>query len=180
MPTILMDLDGVVFNILERWLRNYNALTGEGIQPENITEFGIHKFVKRPEIIYTEQVINDNDMMFCEFYPNAKEAIEKMMKIGMKIIFVTSTFYWCRISRTERLINEFGDVEICYLKDKSVIKGDYIIDDYEKNLIDSLNENPHIITVLVNQLWNKNCQAHIRVNDLMEFYEYLKIYRYGE
>lgn len=168
---ILLDLDGVVFNVIEGWLKNYNEAFNDNVTPDDLTDFWLHKFCNNApkEVIYGPTIITNEIMMTAPFYPGAKEKIEKLA-LGNDIVFVTSTFNHNRASRVKRLFQEFGgiDFDLVFTEDKSSVIGDLFVDDYIYHLEHYRKIHDETRCVLVRRPWNQKYDWDDCINELSE------------
>lgn len=151
--TILFDIDGVLANLHPAWLRRYNLEYNDTMTPSAVTEWDIHKLVK-PECgtkiyDYLDYTIYD------EVKPvsGALGAVKFARQLS-RVVFVTTP---CNNHGGAKLVwlNKHGfevdkkDYVECH--DKSLIRGDVLIDDCPLNLIGFLG-----VPVLFDRPWNQD------------------------
>jgi 5'-nucleotidase len=138
--TILCDIDGVVGCLLEEWLRLYNEDSGDNLSPQDIKTWGVHEFVKPgwEERIY-DYLWMDHLYDYVLPFPKAIQSIYELRDWGNTVIFVTSGLQPAKINwlRRYNLIDHDlwrSDPNWVIATNKSIFKGDIMIDDYPKNL----------------------------------------------
>ncbi|MBI2004015.1 hypothetical protein HYS72_00970 [Candidatus Pacearchaeota archaeon] len=124
---------------------------------KEIYKFG---FEVHAEEIYTE----------AQVYPEAKEFLKKLHKDD-ELVFVThqpnKNLEYLTIKWINK--NELPHDCILFTKDKSKFKGDYLLDDYTKNL-QRISMVRNSIPICFNQPWNQDWNGQ-RVNSYDKFLE---------
>lgn len=150
--TILFDVDGVLANLHVAWLKRYNLEYHDRLAVKDIIKWDIHELVK-PECgtkvyDYLDYTIYD------EVSPirGAREAVQYARQWS-RVIFVTTP---CNNHGGAKLVwlNKHGfevdkkDYIECH--DKSLIRGDVLIDDYPNNLLGFVG-----LPILFDRPWNQ-------------------------
>lgn len=170
MSTILVDVDGVVADTHKSWLEMYNQDYDDDLKVEEVTKWALHEFVK-PECGRDIYKYLENP----DFYDNtpmidgALAGVRYLREIGHRVIFVSAGFFESKVRWLGRMgfLQEFPypndvrpstatDVILC--NDKSLIRGDYLIDDRHANVL-----NFHSTGILFNQPWNSEILYDNRV-----------------
>ena len=127
---------------------------------KEIYKFG---YETHAEEIYTE----------ASSYPGAKEFLKKLNK-DYKLIFVTHQPNKSLESLTIKWINknELPYQDIIFIKDKSIFKGGYLLDDCTQNL-QRISEVGNSKPICFNQTWNQDWNGQ-RVNSYDKFLEIIK------
>lgn len=144
--TILVDIDGVVANLLPAWVEIYNQRYNDDLRPGDITQWNMTQFVK-PEcgkdiykILFEEELYEQVDPI-----PGAREGIEQLRETGHRVVFLSSGNEVSRGAKI-RWLREHGFIEPASQnpnargvinaeeEDKELIRGDLMIDDYVGNL----------------------------------------------
>lgn len=141
MSIILCDLDGVVCGLHAEWLRRYNADFGDSLTLADITTWDMVPHVK-PECgrrIY--EYLHARDLYDrIEPIAGAIDGVRRLRAAGHRVVFVTSCvdgpMAMSKIAWLSRfdVFTSMADVVIAH--DKSLVRGDLMIDDYPKNLDD--------------------------------------------
>ena len=149
---IALDVDGVLADLGTEWLRRYNLDYGDTLTNNDITEWGIHKFVKCGVKIY--EYIED-PTLYDSVLPieNSLVAVSQMKQYA-RVVFVTSStvgafgakYGWLRC-------HGFLDNDRDYIecRDKSLVKANLLIDDYLENI-----KAFRGASYLFSQPWNKS------------------------
>jgi 5'(3')-deoxyribonucleotidase len=138
--TILCDIDGVVANLCPEWFRLYNQDSGDNLTIDLAVTWDVHKYVMKgwEKKIY-EYLWRDDLYDNVKPYPLAISSIAELRGLGNRVIFVTAGLQPAKIRWLMRmgLIDQEiwrSDPDWIIATDKSVFKGDIMIDDYPKNL----------------------------------------------
>jgi len=137
MKIVYVDVDDVCAKLSPVWLGRYNVDYGDRLTEEDITDWDIHKFTKTEcnLKIYDylkDPTIYDNVLPT----PGALEGVNKLREMNYRVLFATSCpvevagrkFHWLR--QYDFIKKERDYIEI---RDKSLLKGDYMIDDNYDN-----------------------------------------------
>ena len=170
---IKIDCDGVLRNMLPLMCMLYNDYYEDELTPEDITNFDVKKvftkcpnpeeffFKKHAEILY----LNSPK---CE---KVKEAMDLLHEKGYHIVIVSNqpsfenqyyTLQWLKN------YNIYYD-SICFTKEKGIILGRIVIDDYPVNLF----KCHELEKILIDAPYNKNEKRFKRFNNLYEYAETL-------
>lgn len=155
---ILIDMDGVIANIMPLWLKWYNRDYHDNLKEEDVTDWSIERIVK-PECGTRMMHYLGYEGFFRNAvpYPEAKEVIQRLLDLGAEIWFVTKSTHYGRYmvrEKSEWIAEHYphiGQEKILFCKYKSVIPGDLMVDDYFQNL-----RGFNGIKVLFERPWNRN------------------------
>lgn len=172
---IKIDVDGVIRDIFTVMCKIYNEDFKENITVDNIFDYDVDKvFTKIKEnwgISATEyffEIHSKELFLFSKPYNDVKMAISELKKAGHKIIITTWQFTLMNKVNTLYFLslNDIPYDDICFTKDKWLIKADWIIDDNPEFIY---NEKENAKKILVNMPYNKDIDYDgIRVNNLKE------------
>ena len=150
--TILCDIDEVINDLIAQILLRYNEKYKDALCVDDITEYNVDLFTK-PEC---ENIFKEfcNEELISNLNPTdgAVETVTELMK-RHNFYFVTSTFPDNVSSKNKWLKRHFPlytEKMLIVTLDKSIIKGDVMIDDYENNLHDGVGLN-----ILLDRPWNR-------------------------
>lgn len=131
---IIVDLDGIVVDLITRWLQKYNEVYADNITVDKITKFDFDSLVK-PECgtkIY--DFLDYDTFRYCDPIPGAVDALNKLNeKHFIHIVSAHSAaipesaiakFHWCA-----QYIPFIAQKKITICHQKHLIRGDMIIDD---------------------------------------------------
>lgn len=185
-PTIAIDVDGVLRDNLGIMVSMYNKAFHLNMTTDDVKEFKTEKSF--PLIAERLHISASGYFFSCRAkeifldapaYPNIKEDIEALQKVADVIIITYQKDYRNKRYTLEWL--EKNGIEpsgICFLKDKTLVHCDALIDDNDWNFLGT-----HVGTsVLVTQPYNKdvnldefilktNSRKIVRVNSLHDFTE---------
>jgi 5'(3')-deoxyribonucleotidase len=160
---VYIDMDGVVVNLIEEWLRRYRLETGEEVYPADIRTWDTHNHVSVGKEIY--DYLSDPGVWFAAPpYPGAIPAISSLLADGHKVYLATTPWwtndkcYTEKLAWVDRWLPEIGRRNIIFLADKSCLHGNVLVDDKPENL-DGFAGLP----ILFERPWNKKLANAIRL-----------------
>ena len=151
---INIDVDGVLCDLHDEWLRRYNRDYNDSLTPDDIVSWNIQNFTKPECGNKIFNYLNDEDLYDkSPVMAGAQEGVDRLRSAGHTITFVTSGFF---LSKVEWLVrNKFSTAknwqtafDVIITHNKSKIRGDVMIDDYWKNLVG------YDVPILFNRPWN--------------------------
>lgn len=154
--TIAIDVDGVCAALHVPWLNRYNKEFNDNLKVSDIVHWNMHDFVK-PECGKQIYKYIEDPTIYDET-PPVLGSVECMTELkserkDLRFIYVTNStlgaagrkYYW---------LKQYGflDSQDDYVeaKDKSLIKADALLDDYQENLKMFIG-----VKLLFNSTWNK-------------------------
>ena len=151
---LLCDVDDVLGSLVSPTLSIYNKIYDDNLNTSDITEWDITKFVK-PECGNKIYDIMANPAVYDLVVPikGALEGVNFIRNKGIRVVFVTASFQSVTGQKFIWLAdNGFEPTRENYVEtfDKSLIIGDYIIDDNYKNIKTSIAKDK----ILFNMPWN--------------------------
>ncbi len=172
--TVLVDMDGVLVDILPTWMRRYGAGSGEFIHPDMITEYGHETFVtdqalfwesldetlrQSPPMIgssYFNQLCEDHDVVVVTYCHPAAENAYAPKQRWLRDWFPGAKF---KFVATEH---------------KDLIPGDIIIEDSLKNLEKWEAAHPGGIGMLMEAPYNGGQGVNMTWRNIRTYFEALK------
>lgn len=152
---ILLDFDEVINTMVSHWVNTLNCVYGTSVNFEDVNEWDMRKAfptLTEDEIynpLHLQTFWNGVEMM-----PGAKEGIQKLLFQGHEIYIVTSahpdTIKW-KAEWLQRELPEIPWSHVIVANNKSLIKGDVLVDDGLHNLYEG-----SYIKVLFDKPWNRN------------------------
>lgn len=174
-----IDIDGTINNLCEAVLSVYNEDSGDNLTVESINEYFMEKFVKEEykENFYQYFI----DKRVWKRVSTNKEAVDYIKKLILdkhEVYFVTSTEAENVKKKSDWLKRNFPEINIrkrliiCY--NKQLLSGlDFLIDDYEGNLINGVYKK-----ILLSHPWNASfdCKSNniYRAENWEEIYKIIK------
>lgn len=160
---ILVDVDGVVVDLVAPILDKLNEKFGTNIEHEDIRTWDFFSHKSTYELLSPEQKKYVQELMCepgmasnVELIPGVKEALETLVKHGCEIVFLTAPWKdsksWID-DRTKHLNETLGHIskEIIFSWNKEEVDGDLLIDDNPAFLRLWLHKN--------NKPWKKGHQV---------------------
>lgn len=165
--TVGVDVDGVLADLHKEWLRRYNRDFNDYLDPNDITEWAIDKFV-RPEALIKNangiaplfQYLQDVDLYeHVPEIPKAREGLEYIRHRDHEVVLVSSCVMNQADQKMRWAVNHKmvkparGDTLLDFVaaSSKHLIRVDALIDDRDKNVKDTLGYR-----VLFDSPWNQD------------------------
>lgn len=177
---ILIDMDGIIVDMLGSWLRTYEVITGEHVSVSDIKNWNVGSFVKHPHVL--NSIIETPG--FFRSLPSISGAVNYLSKLlkneKFEVVILTQPPRKAdyAISEKMRWIQDFFPgfdlTSIVFAHKKYLIRGDVLFDDRPSHLSEWLKENPNGLTATINYPYNDGCDATWKFNKdtaWEEFYE---------
>lgn len=141
---IVCDIDNVLNDFLLKTLALYNSRYGKDIKSSDITTYKFSDCLSKEDAngivkLFTEKELWDS----LEPLPHAKWGIETLINKGHKVIIATAThesnFEW-KCNWMAKHFPMIHPKDIIRIHDKSLLRGDVLIDDCPEQLINSYCE----------------------------------------
>ena len=188
--TFGIDCDEVLRALLDNMVALYNEEFDDNINKDDIKDFNVEvSFPKIKEVTggtASDWFFQKNGfrLFACSpALPKVKEAIDKLRRYG-QVIIVTYQKTFKNKMDTLMWLNEHG-IEydgICFLKNKTLLHTDWLIDDNDWNLVGCNAENAVLITAPYNKDLNvhelkdkTNCDNLYRFESLEEFADWYEM-----
>lgn len=178
LPTILVDFDGVMNNLIPHWCDWLNEEHKTTVTEKDITDWDMTQFFPMLSRTKIYEPLKSEEF-WKQSYPmeNALYYLEKLHDRGFEIYVCTSSWhntidYKFRLMCQKHFpFIDFKHFIVTY--NKSMIYGDYLIDDKPENLISKYRDREH--SILFTQYHNKNkeCSHAVRCNGWKEVYQYI-------
>lgn len=150
-----IDLDCVLNNLVDIWIKILNEKHGLNIQYNDVKQWDMqytyptlsHDQVYEP--LYMSELWNQLSIQ-----PYSKISLRQLMNSGHQIYIVTNTHYTNTEVKMRWLFKQFPFIkwnQIIITSNKQLLKLDILIDDYEKNLIGG-----DYIRILFDCPWNRD------------------------
>lgn len=172
---ILCDVDNIIGDLCSAVLSVYNEDSGDNLQKHQITQYYIDNFVL-PEYKknFKNYFIDKRVWKRMKLVPNVQKYVAKLFNDGYRIIFLSKT-ECANVEKKEKYLQRtfpFLDINKSFIRsyDKSLIKGDIMIDDCLDNLL-SFNGK----RIVLDYPWNQsnNCTL-LRAKSWEEIYYIIK------
>ena len=171
---IKIDMDGVIRDIIPVMLEIYNSEFDENLKECNITDYNVNtsfpKFISEKGKLASDVFFVENSKkVFLESKPfnGVKEAIDMLHRAGHKIIICTWQITYEAKQYTLEFLerNNIYYDDICFTKEKHLIKSDIIIDDNIEFLEKDLSDKK----ICISASYNKDCKEWEHYDSLYNF-----------
>lgn len=183
-PIFAIDCDEVLRRTLDKMVELYNKHFGANKTVEEVKDFKTE--ISFPEI---EEVTGKTASQWffqehstelfleTEPYPHIKEDIDRLRKYGKVIILTYQKSYQNKMETLLWLEKQGIECDgICFLKDKTLLLADYLVDDNDWNFLNSRVKHGILVTAPYNTnkdetdiLVDSNMNTITRVSSLHEF-----------
>ena len=171
---IIVDMDDVLYPLLDIWLNTYNRIYDDNLTAEDINDWDVSKFVKKEcgKSVYGLLKPVDGVSLWdkglpVEYSVDALRRINKYMDIFV-VSSVTGDYSICKY-KEQWLLKHFPFLDnknFYFVTNKSAVSGSYMVDDYYKNM-----ENFDGVRILFPRPHNRHIvpeYPHERVVDWLE------------
>ena len=140
-----IDVDGVIRNMFDTMCDVYNKEFNDSITVDDIWDYDVEKVFPKikeklnmPASEFFFKMHSKKLFFDSKPYDGVKEAIERLMKLGHKVIITTWQYTLMNKLYTLMFLEHYNIPydDICFTKDKWRIKSDWIIDDNPEFICD--------------------------------------------
>lgn len=132
---ILVDMDGVLCDLMGKWLQAYNEEFDDNLSADKLTEWGPHRFAKGGKRIYKYLSVPG---FFRDLtpLPGAIENMRRLVKADFDIVIVTAARRGHKEKRDWVIehLPFFDPDNMIFAHRKELIRGDIMLDDAPHNL----------------------------------------------
>lgn len=190
--TFAIDVDEVLRSLLKNMVTLYNENFGENLDVNDVKDFVVEKSFPK---IYETTGISPSKWFFQdhgeelfvkgEAFPGIKRDLDVLRQYGDVIIVTYQKTYQNKFD-TLKWLEEHGLAPdgICFLKDKTLLHTDFLIDDNDYNFIGCNAKTGVLITapynkdIVMRDLFERsNCERMYRCNS---FHEFVEIFEHNE
>lgn len=181
--TIAIDADGVLYDLLTPWVKAYNDIFDDDLDPNNITSYDISKFTKcdKDSLMYILEREDFWDSI--KLYDGVYEAIERLtQKEDIDLVIATATGYKTAIPKFEKifsLLPMLKKEQLIITARKDLLDVDILVDDWEQNLKKMafwVNKIPILITQPYNRSFPNYEYGILRFDNLAKAVDYILNY----
>jgi len=163
-PEVLLDVDGVICDFVEGYLKTVDEVVGKKFMAESLTQWGLDEAMGlsgKEKRLVADKVKSPGFCFNLKPLDGAVEMVEMLRKMSSYVYIVTSPWdgpNWEpeRVAWLKKHFN-FAHRDVIFTHHKHIIDGDIIIDDKMSTLINWKNRRPNKNAVL----WH----THHNVND---------------
>lgn len=162
MKRVAIDMDGVLYDLLTPWIKEYNEIFGDNLSPEQITTYDLSHYIKCDKESLNYILERPDFWGKIELYDGVYEAIDRLSQDPeIDLLFVTATTYKTAAAKFQRIFDLLPMVNkenIIITGRKYLINADIFVDDWEENL-KKMENSVNKIMFLITQNYNKNFPA---------------------
>ena len=141
---IYIDCDGILNDLIPKTLALYNAKTHRNIQPSHITTYHISDCLPKEDSEGIYELWKTKELWdSLEPLPDAQWGIETLVNTGNKVMIATATyceqFEW-KLEFIKKYFPMIDTKDVIRIHDKSLLRGDVLIEDNLDNLTKSVCE----------------------------------------
>ena len=173
--TILVDLDDTITDLLTPWLDELNSRHRLSVTREDVKEWDMKKAF--PSLTYEEiyEPLRDKELWKrVRPLPGAREYLEKLILRGHKLYIVTTTHYTTLKMKLEECFFRYfpfiGYDRVVITSDKSIIRGNILIDDNPENLTSGVHWGI-LMDAPYNRSFDEKKYGVLRVRSWKEIYD---------
>lgn len=168
---IALDLDGVIWDLVDPWVNNYNLLYDDNIKTTDIKEYKLSSTLTKATSEELHNILLQENFWNNVFpFPNAFEYLDKLNN-EYDLYIATKTdyrIYEIKVNRVLKLFPFIKPEQIICINNKSLLDVDWLVDDCADNLNGNYNK------ILLDASYNRSNYEFIRAKDLKEVYNIIK------
>lgn len=132
---ILVDMDGVLCNLMEKWFATYNSEYDDDLRLERMVQWGPHRYARAGKSVY-KYLSQPGFFRDLAPLPGAIHGMRRLIDRGHDVVIVTAT----RSGHRDKLdwIREhlpfFRTDNVVFAHRKELVRGDILFDDSPYNL----------------------------------------------
>jgi len=155
---LIVDVDDVIRPFVDEVVKKYNSLSGENRKVSEITSWEISNHLPMIKNFYDFVHLYKNELLLLPgVLPAVKNSLKELRDDDHKIIIATHQFHGLEGLTLGYLYkNNIPYDSIFFGQDKSILRGDVMIDDKVRNLQKFGYKNPGAKLILMGKPWNKD------------------------
>lgn len=181
-PTLLIDQDCILADMLPYWLKRYNEIKGTDVKVSDVKEYDVGLVCSDQKVLY--DILNEPGFFYkVEPMPGAIKYFQKLLDDNYNVLIVTQPSQKADtcIKDKRRWVGKYfknynlTDMIFCHRKEH--IRGDVLFDDRPSHLINWKKANPDSLTATLNWQYNVDVPTNFRgdlTSGWQEFYDWVK------
>lgn len=135
MARLLIDMDGVLCDLVKKWFSVYNTEHRDTLQPEQMVEWGPHIYARKGKAIY-RYLSKPGFFLDLEPIPGAVEGVRKLVDLGHDVVVVTAARHGHRdkLDWVQKNLPFLDYRHVVFAHRKELVRGDVLFDDAPHNL----------------------------------------------
>ncbi len=169
---IIIDMDDVLADASSKILSIFNQINKKNLEPSFFANKSFYDYVDSPNFKpYINYIYEPGFFSDLKVFPNAQEVVKELAEKHEVFVVSAATEFPNSLKEKYDWIKEhfpfisWRNFVLC--GDKSIIKGDIMIDDHDKNLKTFKGEK-----ILFDALHNKLVNDYLRLNNWLEIHKY--------
>lgn len=136
MARILLDMDGVLCNLLEKWLAVYNEEYQDRLSVQALRTWGPHRYARAGKAVY-KYLAQPGFFRDLKPLPHAVEGARALVERGHDVVIVTAAKNGHRekLDWIEEHLPFIGVRNTIFAHRKELVRGDVLFDDAPHNLL---------------------------------------------
>lgn len=176
-PIVLCDLDGVVVQLAEEWLRLYEQFGGEHIDPASIHYQNLERVVRNPKLLF-KCIDKAHALRTAKPYPGAVVGLLRFAQYAdIKLLTYArpesyGVAHEAKLAWVWEHLPWFdpNDVMFVHSSNKHLVDGDILIEDNLNTVREWKKHHVHGVGILIDRPWNQDNKYKRRVPDLLKAY----------
>ena len=169
---LIIDMDDVLADASSKILSIFNEINETNIEPSFFDDKSFYDYVNSPKFKpYIKYIYEPGFFSDLKVFPNAQEVVKELSEKHEVFIVSAATEFPNSLKEKYDWMKEYfpfiswQNFVLC--GDKSIVRGDIMIDDHEKNLINFKGEK-----ILFDAQHNKLVKGYLRLNNWREIHNY--------
>jgi len=135
MLRILVDMDGVLCDLVAKWFAAYNAEYNDNIRPEDMKVWGPHRYAREGKRIY-KYLSQPGFFRDLPPIPGAIKGMRHLIEAGHDVVIVTAARrgHDDKLRWVEKHLSFLPKDHVIFAHRKELVRGDIMFDDAPHNL----------------------------------------------
>ncbi len=135
MARLLIDMDGVLCNLVKKWFSVYNAEHNDTLRAEEMQQWGPHVYAKKGKTIYG-YLKEPGFFLDLEPIAGAVDGTQRLLEMGHEIVVVTAARHGHsdKLAWVQNNLPFLDYRQVVFAHRKELVRGDVLFDDAPHNL----------------------------------------------